>query len=294
MQWKKQWQKDPKGRRKFIKQAGIGAVTIFAGQTLGITYAIAKTIPVPSAIKADPDPKIASIWSIRANGFSDTYCNLSTKETILAMMKLINKETANGQVSLITQKTSHAYYLLCAQLNNLGTSFEKKFYFDNISLIHFTNGLGKLYSRKNRNKEARRFFAHGIFSAAHLSENDFERLNKVGIETQYNGNIYVSAELLAEEFLNANLQKKETILNIGIWEKFKNTKPNFELSKIDINSMAYQMKSMYWNLGFYMISETLLKLPIRPLIKKETSLYRQTAQAMKYNTASKKLSNLFV
>ena len=279
-------------RRQFLKNScsfGIGAASAYIAENILNPAAAFAASDIPSAIRADPDNKISSIWNIRNKGLSDEYMNLSTRETILAMMRLIDKDTRRGKVEDFTLRTSHAYYLICAQLNNgewIGDQYIDKE--NNRGLNEFSFGVGDLYSERDKNEKARWRFANGIFTASKLQPDDYKRMNKAGIKTRYDDSLSQNknALILAQEFLNADLDKKELMLNIGIWEKFKNVKADNKC--VDINNPSYHMKSMYWNLGFYVMSEYKLGNQNGPKLS-NSEYYKTLSKVNGYHTISNML-----
>ena len=281
-------------RRQFLKNScsfGIGAATAYIAENILNPAAAFAASDIPSAIRADPDNAIQLVWDIRDRELDDMHASdLSTTETILAIMRLSNKQTSYGKVEDFTLRTSHAYYLICAQLNNGGWMDDK--YMDkenNKGLDEFHIGVGDLYSERDKNEKARWRFANGIFTASKLQPDDYKRMNKAGIKTRYDDSLSQNknALILAQEFLNADLDKKELMLNIGIWEKFKNVKADNKC--VDINNPSYHMKSMYWNLGFFIFSEINCKNRDTGISIFKTDFYNNLFSKIGFHSTSRSL-----
>ncbi|MFW6285926.1 MAG: twin-arginine translocation signal domain-containing protein [Nanoarchaeota archaeon] len=290
-------EKDPQGRRDFLKKVGIGAASLWLGNSFFNTDIAHARKKIPGAIKADPDPSIASAWNIYHNNIYVEYPkHWTAKRRALMILRMWNDNTGWGAIDQLihkdTPKSSHAYWLLSTKMGASSKNIVKSEILNNHGLKEFGFGLVHLY--KKENVWARERFANGIFVSANLEQEDYQRLKNIGIPINYRTDLNQegNAKMLAKQFVDTNLQNKENILNVGIGEKFKNVNGNF--ATMDINTPQYALKNVYWNLGFYILAHYMVG-KITPYkkykdeaitLRNKKDTYPNFYNKFKYNTAN--------
>lgn len=281
---------EKKGRRDFMKKVGIGAASLWLGNSLFNADIAHARKEVPGAIKADPDPSITYAWDIYHNNlYVESPRHWTANQRALMILRIWHDNRGWGAIDRLinkdTPKSSHAYWLLRTKMGASGKELIEYKKLNNPGLEEFGFGLVHLYNKEN--VWAREKFANGIFVAANLEQEDYQRLQSVGVPINYRNDLNQegNAKILAKQFIDTNLQTKENILNIGIGEKFK--KLNGDFATTNINTPQYALKNVYWNLGFYINTEYRLKNKIAKKLDRipnDKTTYASLYKTFQYDT----------
>lgn len=255
---------DP-GRRLWMKRTAQKTAAVAGGAIalqampylkavgLGVDEAEAapkSTYKSPGAIAAEPDERLRHAWRLYHDKKKLEYMKEDPMEEAAIMLRM--REEPGPKVSDETFNTSFGYRLLLAKMPRRYGHYPGMVPEENVGLKHFACGVGNLFRQQNRS--ARRDFARGIFTSANLGPNDYKTLERLGIDVKYDKGADMSANALnlANIFVNENLARKERMLRV-VADKFKGVKANNAAT--NWNSPEYQMKGVFWNLGFYITSE---------------------------------------
>jgi hypothetical protein len=309
--------KDP-SKRIFMIQAGIAAAGAFLATTFGmnpmdgVQDASAQTNKpyrpetgvslnpdyfdeLPGAIRiGSEDLGLKQAWIYLHKDIYDERWNNSGYEAARKLLGLNSgheKARVSGRiVRSDIWKFSHAGFLLARKVHAKPTEFIPE---DNHSLRFYAEGVNHLYDKHNY--WARKEFAKGIFSAAKLTNDDYERMRNAGVNVHYDGgkNELGNAIILAKKFEDAPLIEKELILNAGIWKKFKNVSaPTNKNEMKNYHCEEYKLKSLYWNLGFYILANYNCGNEKESLTLRNTKgyTYPKIWGKFRYNTANNQLT----
>ena len=192
----------------------------------------AQSLDVPDAIEADPDKKLADVWwDMHGDRYFDHPYSCNGREMAKRVMNLSDGYSYNGVVKEITQQTSHPYQLMAAQLGLFPYRMDER----NIGLKSFRKGLKEFYHERPSYYHSALKFAEGIF--ANAATTAAEKANY---------------EKKAKRFMEADLETKEEMLTESV-SKFNGVEADPEVT--DPFDPRYQKHSLYWNLGWYILSE---------------------------------------
>lgn len=172
-----------------------------------------------------------------------------------------------------TPEKEHIYHLILARLgakNNEGLDTI------NPGLFHYSQGVSYLF--RQQDSMTRESFAMGMFMAARLAPEDYQRMKDAGVPVTYDQRLDASgnARALAKEFIEMDLRLKEQVLNVGLGDK--------------AGLSEYETTNVYFNLGFYLTSEYKLDNKDAPrLYMNPEGNYQNLFRIKGYHTLSNQL-----